>query len=106
MAKLTDHILPNGQTMTEIMGYGGDADFYTVYGLVEELIQPDTQRTTIDSLCVGGSFRKDGISIRMSSEGITDNFSFVYDARGLSGEDAEKLRSWLGAVAAALPERS
>lgn len=106
MAKLIDRTLPNGQTMTEIAGYGGDADFYMVYGLVEELIRPDTQRTTIDSLCVGGSFRKDGISVRMSSEGITENFSFVYDTRAMSGAEAEKLRSWLASVAAALPERS
>ncbi len=105
MAKLTDHILPNGQTMTEIEGYGGDTDFYTVYELVEKLVRPDTQRTTIDSLCIGGSFRKDGITVRMSSEGITDNFSFVYDTRGISGKDEEKLRSWLEAVASALPER-
>lgn len=106
MAKLIDRILPGGQTMTEIDGYGGDADFYTVYELVERLIQPEAQRTTIDSLCVGGSFRRDGITVRMSSEGITDNFSFVYDARGLSGAETEKLRSWLGAVAGALPERN
>lgn len=105
MAQIKEHELANGQIMAEIIGYGGDADFYTVYDLVEKLIQPEAQRTTIDSLCVGGSFRRDGISVRMSSEGITENFSFVFSAAGLAPQELEKLRGWLGAVAAALPER-
>lgn len=105
MALLREHVLSNGQIMAEIEGWGGDADFYTVYDLVEKLIQPEAQRTTIDSLCVGGSFRRDGISVRMSSEGITENFSFVFNAAELSPQELEKLRGWLGAVASALPER-
>lgn len=105
MAKLIETLLPGGKTMAEVDSYGGDADFYTIYELVERIIKPETQRTTIDSLCVGGSFRREGITVRMSSEGITDNFAFVYDTRDMTPEQTEKLRGWLQLVAQALPDR-
>lgn len=105
MAKLIETQLNGGKIMAEIDGYGGDADFYTVYGLVESLIKPQAQRTTIDSLCVGGSFNRDGITVRMSSEGITENFAFVFDSGALDAQELEKLRGWLRLVADALPER-
>ena len=94
--------LKNGSVLVELEGLGGESDFYSVFERMNEVIKPDFSRDSVDSLCVMGTFRKDGISVRMSSEGINEWVSFQYDAAALSDEDNTKVTGWLEALAAAL----
>jgi hypothetical protein len=94
--------LPNGQVIAELPECVGEDAFYSVYSLVEERLAPESIRTTIDSLCVAGAFIKDGVSVRMSSEGTRECFTFMYDPRRMTAEDAEKARTWLNELAQAI----
>ena len=100
--KLIKTPLKNGSVLVELEGLGGEADFYRVFDHMNQVIKPDASRDSVDSLCVMGTFRKDGISVRMSSEGINEWVSFQYDAAALSDEDNAKVARWLDELAAAL----
>ena len=59
----------------------------------------------VDSMCVDGSFRKDGILVRMSSECVTDDCCFHYDPTSLSPEDVAKVKCWINDIVAELHKR-
>ena len=97
--------LNNGQVLVSITGYGGEDDFYAMYHIIEELLQPEHITYGVDSMCVDGSFRKDGLLVRMSSECVTDCCCFHYDPTAMSQEDVAKVRGWIDAVVAELHAR-
>ena len=84
--------LPNGQSYAELVGYGGEEGYYTVFDTALTLLQPERSSTSVDSLCVSGAFTKDGLTVRMSSEGLTDHFAFTY---GGSEQERERIQGWL-----------
>ena len=43
-------------------------------------------------MCVDGSFRKDGLLVRMSSECVTDCCCFHYDPKTMSAEEVAKVK--------------
>ena len=71
--------LKNGSVLVSINGYSGESDFYAMYDIIKELLAPEHATYGVDSMCVDGSFRKDGILVRMSSECVTDDCCFHYD---------------------------
>lgn len=97
--------LKNGSVLVSVTGYSGEADFYAMYDIVRELLTPEHATYGVDSMCVDGSFRKDGILVRMSSECVTDCCCFHYDARSLSPEEIGKVRSWIEEIVAELHRR-
>lgn len=97
--------LKNGQLLLSVTGYSGEDDFYLMYHIIEELLQPEHITYGVDSMCVDGSFRKNGLLVRMSSECVTDQCCFHYDPTAMTAEEAAQVRSWIDAVAAELHKR-
>ena len=98
--------LKNGQVLVSVTGYAGEDDFYLMYGIMQELLSPEHATYGVDSMCVDGSFRQDGLLVRMSSECVTDCCCFHYDSTAMSPEDAAKVRGWIEQIAAELHARS
>lgn len=97
--------LKNGSVLVAVTGYGGEDDFYAMYDVIKELIQPEHITYGVDSMCVDGSFRKNGILVRMSSECVTDECCFHYDAATLSQEDVAQIQVWIGEIVGELRKR-
>ena len=97
--------LKNGSVLVSVTGYSGETDFYAMYDVIKELLAPEHITYGVDSMCVDGSFRKDGILVRMSSECVTDYCCFHYEADKLPPEDVEKIKGWIDAIVAELRRR-
>lgn len=97
--------LKNGSVLLSVTGYQGESDFYTMYHIIEDLLQPEHITYGVDSMCVDGSFRKDGLLVRMSSECVTDCCCFHYEAAKLSPEDDAKIRGWIDQIVSELHRR-
>lgn len=87
--------LKNGSVMVAVLGYSGEDDFYAMYDVIKELLQPEHITYGVDSMCVDGSFRKNGILVRMSSECVTDDCCFHYDEANMSPEEVELVKGWI-----------
>ena len=97
--------LKNGSVLVSVTGYSGETDFYAMYDVIQELLEPEHITYGVDSMCVDGSFRKDGVLVRMSSECVTDCCCFHYDAKTLSPEDVEKVKGWIQTIVTELHAR-
>ena len=97
--------LKNGSVLVSITGYGGETDFYAMYDIIKELLTPEHITFGVDSMCVDGSFRKDGILVRMSSECVTDCCCFHYDESALPAGDVEKIKGWIDAITTEMHRR-
>lgn len=97
--------LKNGDLLVSVKGYSGEDDFYAMYDVIQEVLQPDHITYGVDSMCVDGSFRKDGILVRMSSECVTDDCCFHYEEGSMSPEDAQKVKGWVLDVVTELRKR-
>ena len=86
--------LKNGQTLVTINGYAGEDDFYAMYDIIKDKIQPDGIRFGVDSMCVDGSFEKGNIRIRMSSESAYDYMCLMYDESDHSDADNAVITGW------------
>lgn len=104
--ELTQEIkLNNGQVLVSITGYSGEDDFYLMYEIIQSLLEPEHITYGVDSMCVDGSFRKDGLLVRMSSECVTDCCCFHYDPTTMSEADVDKVKGWISNIVAHLHER-
>ena len=97
--------LKNGQVLVSVTGYSGEEDFYLMFDIIKELLDPEHATYGVDSMCVDGSFRKDGLLVRMSSESAYDQCCFVYDPRQMSAEEVAKVQGWIDQVVAELHRR-
>ena len=97
--------LKNGTTLVSVLGYLGDEDFYAMYDIILELLHPDSPTYGVDSMGIDGSFKKDGLLVRMSSESAYDQCCFVYDPSKMSKEEEEKVQSWISLVVTELHKR-
>lgn len=97
--------LKNGSVMVAITGYSGEEDFYAMYDIIKELIQPEHATYGVDSMCVDGSFRKNGILVRMSSECVTDDCCFHYDAANMPEEDVAQVKQWIDMIVSEMHKR-
>ncbi len=98
--------LKNGQVLLSLTGYTGEEDFYLLYDIIQTQLQPSEISYGVDSMCVDGSFRKDGILVRMSSECVTDCCCLHYDPTGLTEAEVQKVQGWITQVVAALHQQS
>ena len=97
--------LNNGQVLVSINGYGGEDDFYLMYKIIQDLYNPEHITYGVDSMCVDGSFRKDGILVRMSSECVTDDCCFHYSPETMTPEEVEKVKTWINQIVTELHNR-
>lgn len=97
--------LKNGSVLVSVTGYSGESDFYAMYDVIQALLSPEHITYGVDSMCVDGSFRKDRLLVRMSSECVTDCCCFHYDEKNLAPEDVEKIKGWIGEIVAELHRR-
>ncbi len=92
--------LKNGTVLLSVTGYSGETDFYAMYDIIKEVLSPEHATYGVDSMCVDGSFRKEGLLVRMSSECVTDDCCFHYDEKNLAPEEIDKIRGWIDQVVA------
>lgn len=97
--------LKNGSVLVAITGYGGEEDFYAMYDVIRDLLQPEHITYGVDSMCVDGSFRKNGILVRMSSECVTDECCFHYDEANLPPEEVQQIKAWIHEIVTELHQR-
>lgn len=105
MNKTDSYTMKNGSILTIINGYRGEKDFYLMYDIIDQLIHPDDSGYSVDSMCVGGYFVKDGIRVRTSSESPYDYMSFFYQPGDMSEEEVKRVEGWIEAVADELRRR-
>ena len=105
MEQVEEIRLKNGQVLVSITGYSGEEDFYFIFDLMKELVEPDYASFGVDSMCVDGSFRKDGILVRMSSECVTDCCCFHYDPTAMTPEEAGRVQTWIAQIVETLHMR-
>ena len=105
MELMQEITLKNGQILASVTGYSGEEDFYAMYDIMVELLHPEHSTYGVDSMCVDGSFRKDGILVRMSSECVTDECCFHFDPASMTEEQAAQVRAWLREIVEELHRR-
>lgn len=97
--------LKNGSVLVSVLDYLGDEDFYAMYDIILELLHPDSPTYGVDSMGIDGSFKKDGLLVRMSSESAYDQCCFVYDPEKMTSSEIQKVQSWITTVVAELRVR-
>lgn len=97
--------LKNGSVLVAIKGYSGETDFYAMYDIIQQLLEPEHITYGVDSMCVDGSFTKNGILVRMSSECVTDDCCFHYDAANLPAGDIATIQGWINDIVTELHKR-
>ena len=87
------HTMKRGAILVDVCGYTGEEDFYAMHKIIDEVIKPEDSGFSVDSMCIGGYFNKDGILVRTSSESPYDGLSFFYEPAKMSEKDVKKLLS-------------
>lgn len=104
MALYDEYTMKNGSVLVAVNGYDGEEDFYAMHDLINQLLQPEDSGYSVDSMCVGGYLKKDGILVRTSSESPYDCCSFFYNPTKMTPDEAAKVRSWIDTVVEKLHE--
>lgn len=105
MADLYDtYTMRNGAVLISVKGFVGDDDYYRMHALIKDVIKPDDEGYSVDSMCIGGYFKKDGVLIRTSSDSPYETLSFFYQPKELSQKQCEEVIGWIDAVVAKLNE--
>ena len=99
------HTMKRGAILVDVCGYTGEEDFYTMHKIIDEVIKPEDSGFSVDSMCIGGYFNKDGILVRTSSESPYDGQSFFYEPAKMSAEDVKKIEDWIETVVKELHAR-
>ena len=93
------HTMKRGAILVDVCGYTGEEDFYTMHKIIDEVIKPEDSGFSVDSMCIGGYFNKDGILVGTSSE------SPYYEPAKMSAEDVKKIEDWIETVVQELHAR-
>jgi len=92
------HVLSSGKILVAVKGFQGEDDFYKMHSIIKEELKPEDEGYSVDSMCVGGYFVKDGIRIRTSSESPYDSLSFFYDPKTFTEEQKKEVLGWIEKV--------
>lgn len=95
MSLTTEYKMAKGLILITADGYLGDEDFYMIQDVIKEVLQPESITYGVDSLGATGSFIKDGLVIRMSSESPFDACCFDFKETDFTPEEREKIDVWL-----------
>ena len=105
MALTDTYQMKRGNVLVTVNGFLGEEDFYLLHQSAIEIMKPDDAGYSVDSMCIGGYLKKDGILLRTSSECPYDTCCFFYDASSLSEGQLAKVQEWITAIAAKMNER-
>lgn len=97
--------LKNGSILVSLPGYLGDEDFYAMYDIILDVLHPDSPTYGVDSMGIDGSFKKDGLLVRMGSESAYDQCCFVYDPQKMTEDEIKKVLGWIEQVVTELHKR-
>ena len=75
-----------------------------MHKIIDEVIKPEDSGFSVDSMCIGGYFNKDGILVRTSSESLM-TAEFFYEPNKMSEEDVKKIENWVDTVVKELHAR-
>ena len=104
MALTDSYQMKRGNVLVTVNGFLGEEDFYLLHKSAVEIMEPDDAGYSVDSMCIGGYLKKDGILLRTSSECPYDTCCFFYDASSLSEEQLTKVENWISAIAVKMNE--
>jgi hypothetical protein len=96
--------MKRGNVLVTVNGFLGEEDFYLLHKSAIEIMEPEDAGYSVDSMCIGGYLKKDGILLRASSECPYDTCCFFYDASSLSEGQLTKVENWISAIAVKMNE--
>ena len=71
------HTMKRGAILVDVCGYTGEEDFYAMHKIIDEVIKPEDSGFSVDSMCIGGYFNKDGkAKVKLNGE------TFFIDVKG------------------------
>ena len=86
----------NGTILVPLTDYEeGEEGFLRLQKALTEILQPDDAGYSVDSLCIGGYFKKGGILVKTSSTCPFDCCCLVYSPDTLSKAQMQEVESWL-----------
>lgn len=94
MENITVHQMKKGVLVT-LDDYNGEEDYYRIHQTLIDVLQPEDEGYSVDSMCIGGYFIKNGILIRTSSESPFDACSFFYEPSKLKPEEESLIMEWI-----------
>lgn len=98
------HTMKRGAILVDVCGYTGEEDFYAMHKIIDEVIKPEDSGFSVDSMCIGGYFNKDGILVRTSSESHYDGLSFSMSRQNVRRR-CQKIEDWIETVVKELHAR-
>ena len=102
---LTDsYPMKRGNILVTANGFYGEEDFYRMHQTALAVMSPDDAGYSVDSMCIGGYLKKDGILIRTSSECPYDSCCFFYNETELTQEQINQVREWIEAIVCKMHE--
>ena len=96
--------MKRGNVLVTVNGYFGEEDFYLMHQVICDELQPEDAGYSVDSMCIGGYMKKDGILLKTSSECPYDTCCFFYDASSLNDEETETVKKWIDTVVSKMHE--
>ena len=102
---LTDsYTRKRGNVLVTANCFFGEEDFYELHKTAVDVLEPEDSGYSVDSMCIGGFLKKDGILLRTSSECPYDTCCFFYNEEELDEKGKEKVTAWIDSIVARLHE--
>lgn len=88
--------LKNGAVLVPLYEYEEGADgFHALERRLKEIIQPEDSGCSVDAMCIGGYFKKDGIILRTSSTCPYDCCCLVYHPKEMTETQLLTIEKWM-----------
>ena len=104
MNRTDTYPMKRGNVLVTVNGFFGEEDFYLIHQAAIETISPDDAGYSVDSMCIGGYLKKDGILIRTSSECPYDSCCFFYNEQELNDQQIHQVQEWIYAIVCKMQE--
>lgn len=104
MNRTDSYRMKRGNVLVTVNGFSGEEDFYDLHRTAVAVLDPEDSGFSVDSMCIGGFLKKDGILLRTSSECPYDTCCFYYNEEELDEPDRDKVVSWIDAIVDRLHE--
>lgn len=104
MAWTDSYRMKRGNVLVTVNGFFGEEDFYELHKTAVAVLDPEDAGYSVDSMCIGGFLKKEGILLRTSSECPYDTCCFFYNEEELNEKDREKVNAWIDSIVACLHE--
>lgn len=95
MKSYSKYEMKHGAILIAVEDYTNDEAFGQMMKELTQIIEPDDWGYSVDSMCIGGYFRKDGILIRTSSECPYDCCAIFYEPSKMTEQEVEKTEEWI-----------